>query len=56
MSKSRFDFLTACLRFDDKETRVERRNVTVFAPISEIWEECIEVCKTKYKPVSNVYP
>ena len=54
MSKSRFDFLTACLRFDDKETRVERRNVTVFAPISEIWEEFIEVCKTKYKPSSYV--
>ena len=52
MSKSRFDFLTACLRFDDKETRAERRNVTVFAPISEIWEEFIEVCRTIYKPSS----
>lgn len=54
MSKSRFDFLTACLRFDNKETRAERRNVTVFAPISEVWDEFIELCRTKYKPSSYV--
>ncbi|XP_072384398.1 uncharacterized protein [Diabrotica undecimpunctata] len=28
MSKFRFEFLTACLRFDDKTTRAERREIT----------------------------
>ena len=34
ISKGRFEFLTACLRFDDKSTRNERRAESVFAPIS----------------------
>ncbi|KAJ8928099.1 hypothetical protein NQ314_019364 [Rhamnusium bicolor] len=54
MSKVRFDFFSASLRFDDKTTRAERRALSVFAPISEIWEEFIEVCRTKYKPSSYV--
>nr|CAI5845220.1 unnamed protein product [Callosobruchus analis] len=54
MSKGRFEFLTSCLRFDDKTTRNERRAQTVFAPISEIWDEFIEACRKSYKPGSYV--
>nr|CAI5846797.1 unnamed protein product [Callosobruchus analis] len=54
MSKGRFEFLTCCLRFDDKTTRNERRAQTVFAPILEIWDEFIEACRKSHKSGSYV--
>lgn len=54
MSKGRFEFLTACLRFDDKSTRDERRAESVFAPIIEIWNDFIEICKKSFKPGAYV--
>lgn len=54
MSKDRFDFLLNCLRFDDKTTREERKAVDKFAPIREIWEMFIAVCRDSYKPGSFV--
>lgn len=54
MSQKRFDFLSSCLRFDDKQSRIERREISRFAPISEIWEEFIDVCRQSYKPSSYV--
>lgn len=54
MSKDRFDFLLNCLRFDDKSTREERKAIDKFAPIREIWEMLIAVCRDNYKPGSYV--
>nr|CAH7714948.1 unnamed protein product [Callosobruchus chinensis] len=54
MSGERFDFLLHNLRFDDKATRAERKNLDRFAPIREIWDELISNCKSSYKPGSYV--
>lgn len=50
MSKRRFQFLSSCLRFDDKSTRVERRQDDKFAPIRQIWEQFIGNCRKYYSP------
>lgn len=41
MSGSRFEFLTNCLRFDDKNTREERRKVDRLAPIRELFDDVV---------------
>jgi len=52
MSLARFNFLVSCLRFDSKDTGENRRLITKFAPISEVWEILIKNCETLYKPSS----
>ncbi|GBM95363.1 hypothetical protein AVEN_255074-1 [Araneus ventricosus] len=42
MSLKRFQFLLRCCRFDDKETRNERRNTDKLAPIRESFEKFVE--------------
>lgn len=54
MSQKRFEFLTACLRFDDSNTRKERTMVSRFAPIESIWNQFIDTCRSSYKPGSYV--
>ena len=36
MSLNRFAFISKCIRFDDKSTRVERKELDKFAPIREL--------------------
>ena len=50
MSRDRFNFLLNCLRFDDKSTRLKRKETDPFAPIREIWEKFIHKCKSCYSP------
>lgn len=50
MSEKRFQFLTNCLRFDEKETRHERLVGNPLAPVSEIWELLLKNCEKNYKP------
>lgn len=45
MSKNRFEVLLNCLRFDDANTRTERRNIDLAAPISQLFEMFIQNCK-----------
>lgn len=54
LSCERFEFLLDNLRFDDKTTRVERRQLDRFAPIREIWNEFILNCNRSYKPGSYI--
>lgn len=54
MSKDIFDFLLNCLSFDEKSTREERKAPDKFAPIREIWNIFISVCRDSFKPVSYV--
>lgn len=54
MSCDRFNFLITCLRFDDKETRAERRIDDKFAPIRELWTSVISNCYNLYKPGSYI--
>nr|CAI5822388.1 unnamed protein product [Callosobruchus analis] len=53
MSRERFNFLINSLRFDDQETREERKKCNNFAPISNIWDIFIGNCMNNYKP--NAY-
>lgn len=54
MSAERFDFLLRCLRFDDKNTRQQRRESDKLAPIRDFWEKFINNCQQWYKPGSYV--
>lgn len=51
-SERRFKFVLNCLKFDDKETRAERRVNNKLAPISNIWEMLLTNCRNNYKPGS----
>lgn len=50
MSRCRFEFLTNCLRFDDKQTREERRTNDRLAPIREVFDKIVETCEDLYSP------
>lgn len=50
MSRCRFEFLINCLRFDDKETREERRASDRLAPIREVFDHIIKMCGEYYTP------
>jgi len=54
MSESRFNFLINCLRFDDRNTRPQRKEETKLAPISIIWNILLNNCRNNYKPGSYV--
>ena len=50
MSRSRFEKIMSCLRFDDKTTREERKKLDKFAAIREIWTDFQDNLKTCYVP------
>ncbi|XP_013198532.2 piggyBac transposable element-derived protein 4 [Amyelois transitella] len=50
MSEKRFEFLTNCLRFDDRLTRAERRQQSKLAPIKELFDHIVETSKKLYSP------
>ncbi|XP_024935496.1 piggyBac transposable element-derived protein 4 [Cephus cinctus] len=50
MTLSRFRFLTACIRFDEKSSRTSRKMTDQFAAIREIWEIYVNSCRTYYNP------
>lgn len=54
MSIKRFKFLIRCLRFDDPQTRVERRIKDNLAPIRELFSLFVENCKENYSLGQNV--
>lgn len=54
MKENRFRLLLRALRFDDAETRVERRESDKLAPIREIWDEFNKRCVDFYSPGENV--
>ena len=48
MSMNRMLFLLRNLRFDDAETRNERKNVDKLAPIRDIFNTFVNNCKSAY--------
>ncbi|CAF1059912.1 unnamed protein product [Rotaria sordida] len=49
MSRSRFEKMMSCLRFDDETTREERKKIDKFAAVREIWsyfENNLKTCCT----------
>ncbi|XP_032670042.1 piggyBac transposable element-derived protein 4-like isoform X1 [Odontomachus brunneus] len=55
MSKvTRFALLLQCLRFDDKNTRQERRQRDKLAPICDLWDLFVSNCMKYYSPSKYV--
>lgn len=48
MSKARFEFLTYCLRFDDKSERLRYISNDKFTPIRKVWDIFIGNCRKNY--------
>ncbi|KAJ8935049.1 hypothetical protein NQ318_006979 [Aromia moschata] len=54
MALKRFQFLLACLRFDDQSSRADRRSLDKLAPIRAIFDRFVDHCKESYAP--SQYP
>lgn len=54
MNVKRFKFMLRCLRFDDRSTRRERKEVDRLAPIRDVFEMFVQNCKKCYIPGENV--
>lgn len=54
MSRDKFKTIMRFLRFDDKETRLERLASDKFALMSFVWNSFIENCKKCYNPGENL--
>ena len=53
MSLERFLLITKFLRFDDKSTRIQRRERDKMAPISELWDKFMQCCRINYNVGAN---
>ncbi|XP_052745784.1 piggyBac transposable element-derived protein 4-like [Bicyclus anynana] len=54
MSAERFNFLIKCLRFDEKQTRDDRRKEDKFTHIRELWQNMINNFQKWYTPGSYI--
>lgn len=54
MSLKRFKTLIRCLRFDDRNTREERKKIDRLAPVREIFKKFVKSCKESYILGENV--
>lgn len=54
MPKHRFEQIISCIRFDDKDTRSERRARDKLAPIREIFDMVCENLVNTYSPGENL--
>ena len=50
MTRNRFSMLTSYLRFDDRETRLQRRESDKLAPFRDFWNKFIARCRGNYCP------
>ncbi|GBP23585.1 PiggyBac transposable element-derived protein 4 [Eumeta japonica] len=48
LSKNRFEILMKAIRFDDAETRAQRRETDISAPIAELFSSFIQNCQKVY--------
>lgn len=53
MSRRRYEYLSMCIRFDDKNTREERRQTDKFTNIRDVWELFLNNCNAYYEPSSD---
>ena len=53
MTLQRFTLIMKFLRFDNKETRSERKERDKMAPIRDLWEQFIQRCRMCYVPGPN---
>ena len=50
MSQKRFTFISYCLRFDDSQSREERKKNDKLAPIRQIFDMFVTACHSNYAP------
>ena len=50
MSQKRFTFISYCLRFDDSQSREERKKNDKLAPIRQIFDMFVTACHSNYTP------
>ena len=50
MSQKRFTFISYCLRFDDGQSREERKKKDKLAPIRQIFDMFVTACHSNYTP------
>ncbi|XP_053946583.1 piggyBac transposable element-derived protein 4-like [Anastrepha ludens] len=49
-----FKKISRVIRFDNRETRSERRSLDKFAPIRDLWNQWVEILPKLYNPTENV--
>ena len=54
MSVNRFEAILCHLRFDNSDTRAERKANDKFAPFREVWNVFVELCRNNYTPSAEV--
>ena len=54
LSRNRFEEISTFLRFDDKITRMERREHDKLAAIREIWDMFVTNCRKAFEPYENL--
>lgn len=54
MSRDRYQELMGYLRFDNKDTRLERSQTDKFAAISDIWQRFVQNCVLSYNPGQHI--
>lgn len=54
MSIKRFKKLSRVIRFDNRDTRSERRLLDKFAPIRELWNQWVDILPQLYNPSQDV--
>ncbi|XP_055838968.1 piggyBac transposable element-derived protein 4-like [Episyrphus balteatus] len=54
MSLKTFKKISRVIRFDNRDTRIERRLLDKFAPIRELWNQWVEILPKLYNPSENV--
>ncbi|KAI7802694.1 putative piggyBac transposable element-derived protein 4-like, partial [Triplophysa rosa] len=54
MSLESFHIISQIIRFDDKRTRLQRRELDKLAPIRELWDKWVERLPLLYNPGLNV--
>lgn len=54
MSRTRFQQLSTFIRFDDVNTRIERRQHDKLAAIRDVFNMFVEHCKSSYNPNSHL--
>lgn len=53
MSRRRFEYLSMCIRFDDKNTSEERRQTDKFSSIRDLWDRFLNNCNRYYEPSND---
>lgn len=54
LPRDRFEQISIFLRFDDKETRAERKEQDKLAAISDIWNMFVDNCRNAFEPYEQI--